>query len=285
VNERNSLISELFPKTLAGLSIWLLIFAAGVAGSGVVFFALYQHRVGTLEQKVDRAEQKLDEKFDTRSKEFDDLVTSSKAEIEKSAGGAGGARTSEITELLEAVSPSIARIDGLDQNGNPASGSAFVVSSNANETWLIGSFSTVAGSISTKQDVGVKLGDAQREAPVYSWDPERDLALVVLRVGNQKALEWAPAEIPIGARVWAIGTSTGRFGAAASEGVVLDHSNDGILTDADVPGQSAGGALLTREPKVLGVLSLSYAPAGLPPSNGWAVPIRMSCQKVLRCPS
>jgi S1-C subfamily serine protease len=284
MSERDSLISQILPKTLAGLALWLLIFAAGVAGSGVVFFALYQHRIGDLEQKVNKAETKLAETFDTRSKELNELVKSSKAEIEQAAGSTGS-KTNELTKLLEAVAPSIARVDGADINGAPASGSAFVVTSNTNETWLLASFSNLAGSISAKQPVKVRLGNAQRDAPVYSWDPERDLALIILRVGNQKSLEWAKDDVAMGARIWAVGTSPGRFGAAASEGLVIDRSEGGILTDADVPGQSRGGPLLARDRKVLGVLSLAYAPDGLPPSNGWAVPIRLSCQKVLRCPS
>lgn len=281
--ERESLVSQILPRTLAGLAVWMLIFAAGVAGSGVVFYALYQNRIGELEETVSKAETKLDETFASRSKELNELVKSSKAEIEQAAGSSGS-KTNELTKLLEAVAPSIARVDGADINGAPASGSAFIVTSNSNESWLLASFANVAGSVSAKQPVRVKLGNAQRDAPVYSWDPERDLALIILRVGNQKSLEWAKEDVAIGARIWAIGTSAGSFGAAASEGLVIDRSADGILIDADVPGHSRGGPLLARDRKVLGVLSLAYAPAGLPPSNGWAVPIRLSCQKVLRCP-
>lgn len=281
---RKSLIAQLLPKTLAGVAAWLLIFAAGMGVSGVALFAYYQYRVSSLEQRLLTFKEEFSKEFDKKSRQFAEVVKTSKAEIEKAAGGVGS-KTNEMTKLLEKVGPSVAKVDGIDILGAPAVGTGFVVTSSPNESWILTSFSVVAGAASTQQPVRVRLGTADREATVYSWDDSKDLALVILKVGGLPVIEWAKEEPSIGARIWAVGTAPGRLGASAAEGHLLDVSKDGLLTDADVAPHGAGGPLLSSDGRVLGVLSLRYAPPGFPPSNGWAVPIRLTCQRVLRCPA
>lgn len=282
--EQGNLVSQLLPKTLAGLAMWILMIAVGVAVSGVAFFALYQYRINTLEQEVNSFSERFEKDFDQRTKEFNALVKDSKAEIEKAAEGAGS-QSNQVQRLLEKVGPSIAYISGTGADGAPASGSGFVVTSNSKESWVMTSFRIVAGSAAAKSPVRIRLGKADREATVWTWDERRDLALVILNTGNQPVLEWEKADPPIGSPVWAIGTGLGRFQAAASQGFLIDNARDGMLTDAAVAVSSSGGPLLSSAGKVIGVLSTSYAPEGFPASQGWAVPIRLSCQKVLRCPS
>lgn len=282
-DQPKGLVGSLLPRTLAGLATWFLIFASGMAVSGVALFAYYQYRVSALQQELLDFNERFEKEFQKRTKEFNELVKESKADIEEAAGGVGS-KTNELTALVEKVAPSIARIEGLDVFGKPAIGSGFIVTSNANESWILTNLATVAGATAGGTPVGVRIGTSDRQATVYSWDDGRDLALIILRVGNLPSLEWAEGDPVIGIRVWAVGAAPGRLGAAAAEGVLIDVSKEGLLTDGDVPAHISGGPLLTKEGKVLGVLSLSYAPPGYPPSNGWAVPIRLTCQQVLRCP-
>jgi serine protease Do len=279
-----NLVSALLPKTLAGLAVYLVIFAAGMAASGVALFAFYQYRVSSLEQRLLNFNAQFDSEYSTKTDEFESLVSESKAAIEKAAEGVGS-KSNELKGILEKISPSIARVEGNDINGDPAVGTAFIVSSTQNDAWLITSFSVVAGSISKEEEVSVTLGASKRSTTVYSWDEERDLALIVLRVGNQAVLSWATGTPELGIRVWGVSAGAGSFGAAATEGNLLDATSEAILSDVDVPSHSRGAPLIDIDGKVLGVLSLSYAPPGFQPSNGWAVPIRLSCAKVLRCPN
>lgn len=284
MEEDKSLVAQILPKTLAGLAAWLLVFASGAAFSGVLFFFYYRAQIDQVEARVDTFSETFEKDFEKSKKDFDELVKEAKAEIEKASGGASP-QTNQVTKLLETVGPSIAQVAGLDSAGAPALGSGFVVNSEANESWILTSFRIVAGSAAAKSPVRIRAGGADRQANVWSWDEPRDLALVIIKAGGIPALEWAKEDPTVGSTIWAVGIAPGRFGAAASQGFLLDVSQAGLLTDADVPAHAAGGPLLDRSLKVVGVLSLSYAPQGYPPSNGWAVPIRLSCQRVLRCPS
>lgn len=284
MDESKGLVAQILPKTLAGLAAWLVVFAAGAAFSGVLFFFYYRAQIDRVEARVDRFAESFQDDFDKAKKEFDDLVKSAKAEFEKESGGAGS-QTNQVTKLLERVGPSIAQVSGAGSDGAPRLGSGFVVTSDTNESWIITNFQTVAGSAARKSAVGIKAGGSERQANVWSWDEGRDLALIILKVGGLPAIEWSKDTPEVGSPIWAIGTAPGRLGASASLGYLLDASEGGLLTDADVAAHTTGGPLLDKDGKVLGVLSLAYAPEGYPPSNGWAVPIRLACQRVLRCPS
>lgn len=281
--EPKNLVSQVVPKTLAGLAVWILIFASGMAASGVAFFAYYRYQLDSVKGEMDRFREDFDEEFKGKTKEFTELVDESRAEIKRLAG-TSGARTEELTALLERISPSIAHVQGLGAEGNPSSGSGFVVASDPNETWVLTNFHLVAGSAAAKSPARLRLGDAQRDGAVHSWDEARDLALLIVKMGGTPALEWAESQPALGVKLWAAGAGPGRFGATATQGLLIDASAEGLLTDADVPALLTGGALLDTELKVLGVLSIRYAPEGFAPSNGWAVPIHLSCRRVLRCP-
>lgn len=283
MQESKDLVSQIVPKTLAGLAAWLLIFSAGVASSGIVFFAYYRYQVETLRREVSGFQETFQKDYEQKTGEFKSLVKDSRAEIQKAAGAAGG-QTEEVTKLLEKVGPSIAHIVGTDKTGATGVATGFVVTSDDSQTWILTSFSPLAGSASSKTPVQIRIGNAQREAAVWSWDEPRDLALIILRVGKIPALDWSDTDAAIGSKVWAVGSAPGKLGASASQGYLLDASSEGFLTDADVPSHAAGGPLLSKDLKVLGMLSLSYSPGGYTPSNGWAVPVRHACKKVLVCP-
>lgn len=284
MQEPRDLVGQIVPKTLAGLAAWLLIFSAGAASSGIVFFAYYRYQLDSVRREVTGFEEKFAKDYQKKTKEFGDLVDESKAEISKAAGGAVG-QSEEIGELLEKVGPSIAHIQGVDAAGSPTVASGFVVTSDDSQTWILTTFSAVAGSASAKSPVKVRLASSQRDTNVWSWDEARDLALLILKVGKTPLLDWSEGDPQIGSKVWAIGSAPGKYSASAAQGLLLDVSSEGLLTDADVPSHAAGGPLLARDGKVLGVLSLRYAPSGYTPSNGWAVPVRHACKKVLRCPA
>jgi len=84
---RSSLFGTILPKTLAGVAVWVLLIGVGMAASGVAFFAFYQYKLSSLEQKIDDFSVQFDKDFKKRSKEFSALVKDSKAEIEKASRG------------------------------------------------------------------------------------------------------------------------------------------------------------------------------------------------------
>ncbi|MGH2772320.1 MAG: trypsin-like peptidase domain-containing protein [Actinomycetota bacterium] len=283
-NERRTLIGMILPRTLAGIAVWLLLIAIGVAGSGVAFYAFYQYRLGELEQKIDRFTEDFEKDFKARSSEFNEVVKNSKADIEKASKGLGEQQINVVDQLLAKAAPSIAYVRGEDPLAAPTLGSGFAVSSKPNETWVLTSYRLVAGLAPRNAPAKVRLGDKEFNGDVYTWDETKDLALLIVKTGNVPVPEWEPGEPPAGTRVWAIGSAPGKHKAGASGGFIVSSSPDGYLVDAAVPAPSAGGPLMTSEGKIVGVLSLAYAPAGYPASDGWVIPIRLSCGKVIRCP-
>jgi S1-C subfamily serine protease len=281
--EETGFLKAIMPKTLVGLAMWLVIFAAGAAVSSVVLFAFYQFRVSHLQTNIDSFKEDFQKDFDRKLAEFNDLVKSSKADIEKAAGGSEQA--AEVQKLLEKVGPSVAYVQGAASSGDPTFGTGFVVLSDSHQSGIVTSFKNVEGSISAKTAVRVKIGSADVRGSVYIWDVNHDLALVTINTPNLPLLDWAKEDPAVGSRAWTIAASPGRYKAEAARGLVLDVSDDALLTDAAVPSQAAGGPLLNKDGKVIGVLSLHYAPDGYLPAAGWAVPVRFTCRRVLKCPS
>jgi S1-C subfamily serine protease len=279
-----TLVGQILPKTLAGLAVWILLFAAGVAAAGVILFFWYSYRLESTKRAILSESRSFLKDVDDATKKFEDLVKESRGEVEKASAGSTAA-SQELTKLLEKVGPGIAHIQGKAQDGAPTSGTGFVVLTNDKESWVITTYNLVAGAVADKSQISISIGEDKKQASVYSWDPSSDLALAIIRTGGATALtDWAKGELQLGTRVFAVGSSPGRFGSAAAQGYLIDTSEAGLLTDADVPTNATGGPLVDRDGKVLGVLSLSYAPQGYAPSNGWVVPIQMACKRVLRCP-
>jgi S1-C subfamily serine protease len=281
--ERGKFLIVILPKTVAGLAIWILLIGIGMAASGVAFFAFYQYRTAALEQKIDNFAEQFDEEAKRRTTEFNQLVRDSKADIERASRGISR-QTNEVASLLSKTAPSIAYVLGQDAAGAPATGSGFIVTSTPAESWVITNWRAVAGAAAAKRPVRVRVGPGEQEGQVWSWDDRRDLALVIIKTPGLPILEWAQGDPEVGSRVWAVGSAPGKLKAAASSGYLLDTAPDGVLIDADFPVSSLGGPVLNGDGKVIGVLTANYAPEGYPPSEGWAVPIRLTCQKIIKCP-
>ncbi len=263
------------PKTVIGLAVWMLMIALGAALSGLVFFALYQQRVNRIEERFLGAEQRITKRFDARLEELERRLDAGQGAT-TAAGQAG--------KLAERVAPSIAQLEGLDPAGIPTVGSGFVVRSTAGESWILTNYHLVAGAVTGRKSVRVRVGDADRASQVFSSDPKRDLALVILKTGGLRSLAWASAQASVGADVYAAGTSLRTATATLVPTRLADAGSEGLLIDQEFFPRLAGGPLLDGEGKVVGVLSASYAPEGRDPSARWAVPIHAACERVLRCP-
>jgi S1-C subfamily serine protease len=174
----------------------------------------------------------------------------------------------------------------LDEAGQPSVGTAFAVASDSHQTLLLTSYTTVRAA--TKRpgpDVFVRKGPNDTKVTVYTWQEERDLALIILPTGNQPKLDFA-TEIPtIGERVFAL-SGLGTQGGAVSQGFVADVSSAGIQHDAAIGPAFQGGPLLNSNGQVLGISSRAYAPLGYSTDAVWfAVPGKAACEKVLSCPA
>ena len=143
----------------------------------------------------------------------------------------------------------------------------------------------------------VTVAGADHTATAYSWDATRNLALVIVDVGSLPVLQYSNAVATAGLDVWAMSASGGQFGATAAQGQVVTATPQGITTTAAVGPQATGGPLVDQEGKVVGVLFVpvpAAAPGSPPPKSappsvpaaqaGMAIPIRLSCLRVVICP-
>ena len=276
---------RVMPRTALGLSALILAFAIGAAFSGVVFYSYYEFRKDKSDQFV--------KDFDEQFKRAIDNITSerenAKAEIRKELEplrqvAAAGSTLSEVASKAE---PAVWFVRTLDEAGQPSVGSAFVVASDSDQTFMLTSYTTVrAATRRPGPQVIVRKGNQELKADLYTWEEGRDLALLIVAKGDIPKLSFAPRDpaLRVGERVFAV-SGLGSAGTSVTQGSVADVSANGIQHDAAIGQGFQGGPLVNSKGELLGVASRAFSPLGFS-SDGvyFAVPIRAACDKVLRCP-
>lgn len=284
---------RLVPKTVLGISALILSFAVGSAFSGVALYAYYQNRLDEDANFNKDFAAQFGEQFDNAKKTIEADATNARAaiqsELEPLRKIAASGET--LANLQKVVGPSTFFVQTLDEAGKASVGSAFVVASDSRQSFLLASFTTVKastrapgppGGISVRQGNGAAL-----KATLWTWQEDKDLALLIIDKGSVPKVTFAPASPPLklGERVFAL-QGLGGTGPAPTQGFVSDISAAGILHDAAVGQGFQGGPLVNSDGKVLGIASRSYAPLGFE-SDGvyFAIPSRTACEKVLKCPN
>jgi S1-C subfamily serine protease len=281
---------RLIPRTVLGMSVLILAFAIGSAFSGVVFYSYYEFRKDKSEKLTSTFVEGFDQRFDTAKKTIEAEGTNAKAEIQKELEPLKKIRADSqvLDDLVKKAGPAVWFVRTLDAGGQPSVGSAFVVASDSNQSLLVTSFTTVEAATHTPgPGLSVRKGDQEVKATLWTWQPERDLALIIIAKGGQPKLKFAAVNPPLktGERVFAL-SGLGAAGAAITQGFVADVSSAGIQHDVAIGQAFQGGPLVNSDGDVLAVSSRSYAPLGFrTESVFFGVPIRAACDRVLRCPS
>ena len=176
----------------------------------------------------------------------------------------------------------------LDASGQPSVGTAFVVASNATQSLLLTSYTTIkAATAAPGPTVFIRQGATDIPVTVRTWDPQYDLAVLVLPRGGLRPLVAAtpsPAPLP-GDRIYAV-SGLGSAGASITQGALVDVSASGVTEDAVIGPAFQGGPLIDQGGQVLAVASRTYAPLGFPSDGVWFAPyVEAACNKVLVCPN
>jgi len=281
--------ARVLPDTALGLAVLLFFMAVAAAFSGAALFAYYRFELDDTRQRVaevegaiaddlQTAEQRIDERTEQASAEIDELLQ----ELEQYA-----ASGQTVEELIEGASPSVFFVSTLDEAGQPSVGSAFVLFSDSERSFLLTSYETVrAATVSPGPGIEVRQGDRALGVELTAWDEARDLALLVAEEDpNLPAISVAdPSALDVGDRVFAL-SGLGSAGGALTQGVVADVAGNGIQHDAAVGPQFQGGPLLDAEGKLVGITSRRYAPLGFrPDAVFFAVPVREACAELVQCP-
>ena len=123
----------------------------------------------------------------------------------------------------------------------------------------------------------ISQGSKTHKAKLWSWDPDRDLALLFIK-GDLKRLVAAP-EAQVGDPVVAIGSPFGLEGSVTT-GIVSRIEDDWYQTSALINPGNSGGPLLDREGRVLGINTLSVGGGGS--GIGAAIRLKVTCKVIFK---
>ena len=275
---------RVLPRTVLGISVLILFTALGAAFSGAVLYSYYEYRLDKNESLIDDYARSFTAARDSIRAERDDAMRQIDEQLEPIKQIASEGKT--LRDLVTKAGEAVWFVRTLDEVGQPSVGSAFVVASDGEETFLLASYTTVrAATRKPAPDVVVSHGEEEFKARVHTWEPGRDLALLIIPRGDTPKLGWAGGDpVEVGQRIFVL-SGRGTAGGAAVQGFVADVSQQAIQHDAAVGAPFQGGPLVNTKGEVLGIASRAYAPFNFDPQAVFfAVPIRAACDKVLSCP-
>jgi S1-C subfamily serine protease len=191
-----------------------------------------------------------------------------------------------VVGLPATAGQSVWLVETRDENGMVVAGSAFAIVGHGGGTALVTSYDVVrAATVDPGPEVELLKGDRRIEAQVWSWDEQRDLALLVVEAEIPTLpLAGDQAQVAaVGRRVFAL-SGFGGQGASAAPGVLIDHSPFGLQHTAPVGTLFNGGPLVDGEGRVVGMASAGYSPLGVAPGAvGQAPDVAGLCAEILRC--
>ena len=286
---RTPLYQRVLPRTVLGTTALILSFAVGAGLSGVVLYSYYQYRLDQTNQRVNAVVNGYQKKFDNAEADLNATAQQAESQIQSRLAPIENLQGSPtaLAALIKKLAPSMFFVHTLDANGSASVGSAFVITSNATQSLLLTSYTTIAAATHAPAPaVFVRQGSQDTKVTVRAWDAANDLALIVLPGGNLPALKPAPASPApqVGERVYAI-SGLGSSGAAISEGAISDASGSGLADTAEIGPQFQGGPIVNAAGQVLAVASRTFSPLGFAPKSVYYAPyLQAACSKVLTCP-
>src|SRR5690606_34593083 len=150
----------------------------GSAFSGAVLYAYYEYRLGETDDRVDAFEagfgDAVQEALGRIGQERDSAVAQVDSQLDELQRFAASGET--LSGLLEKTQASVYFLSTLDDAGAPSVGSAFVVFSDSEQSFLLTSFASVQSSATAPAPaITLRKGDEQLAAKLVSWDPPNDL--------------------------------------------------------------------------------------------------------------
>lgn len=289
--EKLRLRHRVLPRTVLGTSVVLVALGVGAAFSGAAFYAYYDWRTSQSEAQSKAFAEGFEATFAGATEQLELQRNQAIDDVTKNLEPlrAWVNDTNAVTELPAKVGAGVFSVRTLDPAGKPSVGTAFVVSSSANETLLLTSYNVVTAlTAKPSPPLTIEKNGDTFSADLWSWDADRDLALLKTTRGNLPQLEWAPDGVRstvTGTRVYGV-NGIGGQGATAAPGMAIDASQAGIRHDTPLSPEFRGGPLVNAAGQVLGVLTTNYTPTGIDVGELPYSPfITSACERVLKCPA
>lgn len=286
---RTGLRYRILPRSLLGVAALILAFALGAGFSGVVLYSYYQYHLDQTNSRVNALINGYKKQFVNAEGDLQASANNAKSQIQSQLAPLQQlqADPKTLAFLVKNLSPSLFFVHTQDANGQPAVGTAFVVSSNADQSLLLTSATTVAASQQNPAPaVYVHQNDSDTQVTVRTVDTQYDLALIVLPRGHLPVIKVAPASPApaLGDKIFAM-SGQGTAGAGVSQGALTDVSSSGVSENAPIGPAFQGGPLVNAAGEVVAIASRSYAPQGFGSDAVWFAPYpQAACSKVISCP-
>jgi S1-C subfamily serine protease len=286
---RDTLRRRVLPRSVLGISSLILAFAVGAGFSGVVLYSYYQYKLNQTNSKVNALVSGYKSQFAKAEANLNADVSAAEATIasQQKALQQSQPGPQQLAALVKQVAPAAYFVHTLDSSGQASVGAAFGVSSDASQTLLITSYSTVAAAThAPAPPIYVRQGSTDTEVKLQTWDPQYDLALLILPKGHAPVLGPAPSSPSPqpGDRLYVV-SGLGSAGASLVPATVVDVSTSGLTLDAAIGEAFQGGPVVNQEGQVIGVGSRNYSPQGFSSDGIFYTPyVEAACNKVLSCP-
>ena len=264
----------------------MLILAAGLgaAVSGTLLYMRYEFRRDVSDANIKGFDKRVKLSTEAVVAEGKNAQARIQTELEPLLKQAATGDT--LVRVLAAAKASVLTVQTFNEAGVPIVGTAFVAASDAEKSFLITSYSVVkAAVIRPGPDIVVRSGTTEYPATLWTWQPNRDLALLIINRGGLPRLEWADdKETKLGSQIFAL-SGLGTDGGAITSGFVADVSAAGIQHSAPIGTAFQGGPIVNDRGRVVAVGSRNYSPLGFASDGVWfAPPVRSACEQLLKCP-
>ena len=276
---------RLLPRSVLGVSILILAAGIGSAISGTALYMNYAYRRDVSDAQVKGLRTTISKGVAAVEAEGTNARFRIQQELEPLLRQAAIGDT--LAQILRDAQPSLWSVRTFDEGGQPTVGTAFVVASDAEKSFLLTSLSVVrAAIVRPGPEILLQQDKTQATATLWSWQEDNDIALLIVQKGNLPKIQWAKSDsTKVGTQVFAV-SGFGTAGGAITNGFIADVSTAGVQHSAALGTAFRGGPLLDGTGKVVAVLSKSYSPFGFASDGVWfAPPVTASCNKVLKCPN
>jgi S1-C subfamily serine protease len=280
---------RILPRSVIGIASMLLFFGLGIGVAGAALYAYYDWRLSENEQRIGELSAGLEARLSAANEGLENASQRAVANIREEMGPFRELMDQQgiANNLVGRLDGSVWSVETLDENGAPSVGSAFVASSDDAQSLLVTSFGAVsAGTTQPGPTITVRSGDESYEAQLYNWDPEHDLALLILPRGGLEPIPWAgngTMSRLVGRPVWAA-EGIGGNGVSLSQGTVIDQTDVGLQHNVPINAAFRGGPIVNGRGEVVGIASVGYSPLNYPSGAvSFGIPVQAACERILSC--